>query len=160
MSALSVGLLLLPMGVISGAIVVPISRRNLVRGPLIVAAVASLVGSVGVAFLTSDTATVWIVVFTMIFGVVLGTASSGNQLALYLQAPPEQLGVASGLFRTFGYIGSIASSAIVGVAFHTEASDGGVRIIGLIMVMVSLIAIALTVLDRSLRSPARASQNA
>lgn len=157
MSALSVGLLLLPMGVVSGVIVVPISRRNLVRGPLVVAAVASLVGSVGVAFLSSDTATVWIVVFTMIFGVVLGTASSGNQLALYLQAPPEQLGVASGLFRTFGYIGSIASSAIVGVVFHTEASDSGVRTIGVIMVAVSLVAIAFTVFDRSLRSPGRAT---
>lgn len=159
-SALSVGLLLLPMGVISGVIVVPISRRNLVRGPLIVAGVASLAGAAGVAFLASDTPIGWIVVLTMIFGVVLGAASSGNQLALYLQAPSEQLGVASGLFRTFGYLGSIASSAVVGIVFRSEASDGGVRVIGVIMIVASLIVIAFTILDHSLRTPGRVTHHA
>jgi hypothetical protein len=37
------------------------TRRNLVHGPVIVAALASLAGSVGVLFLTSDTNIVWIV---------------------------------------------------------------------------------------------------
>ncbi|MCS5717655.1 MFS transporter [Herbiconiux sp. CPCC 205763] len=152
MSALSAGLLLLPMSVISGIVVFPISRRNLVRGPVIVAAIASLAGSVGVLFLTSSTSILWIVFITVIFGIVLGTASSGNQLALYTQAPPEQLGVASGLFRTFGYIGSIASSAITGIVFHTDATDSGVHTIGLIMIGVSLVAIAFTVFDRTLRT--------
>jgi len=53
MSALGAGLLLLPMSVISGVVAVPISRRNLIRGPVIVAALASLVGSAGVLFLAS-----------------------------------------------------------------------------------------------------------
>src|ERR1035437_7122204 len=61
MSALGAGLLLLPTSVISGVVVAPISRRNLVRGPVIVGALASVVGSVGVLFLTSDTNIVWIV---------------------------------------------------------------------------------------------------
>lgn len=154
-SALSAGLLLLPMSIVSGLVVFPISRRNLVRGPVIIAAIASLAGSAGVLLLTSSSSIIWIVVLTVIFGVVLGTASSGNQLALYTQAPPDQLGVASGLFRTFGYIGSIASSAITGIVFHTSATDGGVHTIGFIMIGVSLVAIAFTLFDRSLRTPER-----
>ena len=155
MSALGAGLLLLPMSVISGGGVAPISRRNLVRGPVIVAALASLVGSAGVLFLTSDTSIVWIVLITLVFGVALGTAASGNQIALYTQAPPEQLGVASGLFRTFSYVGSIAASAIIGVVFHTSVSDGGVHLIAVIMIGVSIAAVALSVFDRKLRSPGR-----
>jgi MFS family permease len=154
-SALAAGLLLLPTSVISGVVVVPISRRNLVRGPVIVAAVACLAGSAGVLLLTSDTATGWIVLITLLFGVALGAGASGNQIALYTQAPPEQLGVASGLFRTFGYIGSIASSAITGIVFHTSVTDSGVHHIALIMIGVSIAAVALTVLDRTLRSPGR-----
>jgi MFS family permease len=149
------GLLLLPTSLISGIVVVPISRRNLVRGPVIAAGLASLVGSLGVLFLTSDTAIVWIVLITLLFGVALGTGASGNQIALYTQAPPDQLGVASGLFRTFGYIGSIASSAITGIVFHTKASDAGLHTIALIMIGVSILAVALSVLDRKLRSPGR-----
>ncbi|HEY0249172.1 MAG TPA: MFS transporter [Gryllotalpicola sp.] len=155
MSALASGLLLLPMSVISGVVVVPISRRNLVRGPVIVAGLASLVGAVGALFLSSGTDIVWIVAITLAFGIALGTASSGNQIALYTQAPPDQLGVASGLFRTFGYVGSIASSAITGVVFHTRVSDSGVHLIAWIMIGLSIATVALSVLDRSVRSPGR-----
>jgi len=153
LSALGAGLLLLPMSVISGVVVVPISRRNLIRGPVIVAALASLVGSAGVLFLASDTNIVWIVLITLVFGVALGTTASGNQTALYTQAPREQLGVASGLFRTFGYVGSIASSAITGIVFHISVSDSGVHLIALIMIGVSIFAVGLSVFDRRLRNP-------
>ena len=44
-----------------------------------------------------------------------------------------QLGTASGLFRTFGYVGSIASSAMIGVVFHNGVSDGKLHLIGAIM---------------------------
>lgn len=101
LSALGTGLLLLPMSVISGAVVAPISRHNLVRGPILIAAAATLAGSICLLFVTARTPTMAIAAVLVIFGIALGAAASGNQLALYLQAEPEQLGVASGLFRTF-----------------------------------------------------------
>jgi predicted MFS family arabinose efflux permease len=155
MSALGAGLLLLPTSLISGVVVAPISRRNLVRGPVIVAALASLVGSAGVLSLTSHTSIIWIVAITLLFGVALGAAASGNQIALYTQAPPDQLGVASGLFRTFGYVGSIASSAITGIVFHTSVTDSGIHLIALIMIAVSTAAVALSVFDHTLHNPGR-----
>ncbi|GAB3610852.1 hypothetical protein GCM10027414_29780 [Humibacter ginsengiterrae] len=151
-TALSAGLLLLPTSVISGLVVVPTSRRNLVRGPVIVAGLASLVGSASVLLFASDTNIVWIVLITPLVGVALGTGASGNQIALYTQAPPEKLGVASGLFRTFGYIGSIASSAITGIVFRTGVNDAGLHLIALIMISVSVLAMALWVLDRQLHT--------
>ena len=38
----------------------------------------------------------WVVVITLVFGVAMGSAATGNQTALYSQAPAEQLGTASG----------------------------------------------------------------
>ncbi|MGN6761452.1 MAG: MFS transporter [Leifsonia sp.] len=159
MSTLAAGLLLLPMSVVSGIVVFPISRRNLVRGPIIAAGIASLAGAGGVLFLTSGAGIVWIILITLAFGVALGTAASGNQLALYLQSPPEQLGVASGLFRTFGYVGSVASSAITGIVFHTRVDDPGLHLIAAIMIGLSIVTVALSVLDRSLRTPKRARES-
>lgn len=60
-SAISTGLLLLPMTALSGVIIAPISRRNLVRGPVIAASIACLAGSVGVLFLGSATSVAGIV---------------------------------------------------------------------------------------------------
>jgi hypothetical protein len=41
------------------------------------------------------------VLVTILLGFAIGAASS-NQLALYRQADPEELGTASGLMRSFG----------------------------------------------------------
>jgi MFS family permease len=86
----------------------------------------------------------------VLFGVVVGTTSVGNQTALYLQSPPEDLGTASGLSRTFGYIGSIASAAITSIVFHARVSDAGLHDMALILVGVAAVVLLMTLLDRQL----------
>jgi MFS family permease len=147
------GLIVLPMTLLSGVVIAPVSRRNLIRGPLVAAAVACLIGSAGVLILSQSAWIGWVVVITLVFGVVMGLSAAGNQTALYAQAPPEQLGTASGLLRTFGYLGSIGSSAITGIVFHASVSDSGVHLIAWIMVGVSAALVLVSVLDRAL--PAR-----
>lgn len=146
------GLLLLPMTLVSGIVISPVSRRNLVRAPLNTAALTCLLASAGVLLLT---ATAWIgliVVITVVFGISTGAASAGNQTALYGQAPERQLGTASGLLRTFGYVGSIASSAITGIAFHTHVTDDGLHSIAWIMIGISLALVVLTITDRTVHT--------
>ncbi|MEU4929643.1 MFS transporter [Streptomyces yokosukanensis] len=144
------GLLLLPMTVVSGLVISPVSRRNLVRSPVVAAAIACLLGSAGVLVLGASAWIGWVVVITLLFGLVMGFSAAGNQTALYSQAPPEQLGTASGLLRAFGYVGSIASSAITGIVFHSSVSDSGVHLIAWIMIGVSLALILISVLDGTL----------
>ena len=50
-----------------------------------------------------------------------------NQAALYREAPTEKVGTASGLLRTFGYVGSIASATITGIVFRGGVDDAGLR---------------------------------
>lgn len=152
LSETETGLLLLPMTLVSGLVIAPVSRRNLVRGPVIAAALACLAGSTGVLLLSASAWTGWIVAVTLVFGIAMGAGAAGNQTALYGQAPAEQLGTASGLLRTFGYFGSIAASAITGLAFHTRVSDQGMHLIASIMVGVSVVLVLLTVADRTLRT--------
>lgn len=144
------GLIILPMSVVSGVVVWLISKRNLMRGPLIVCAVSSIVASIGVLFLTLNTPIIYILIITVIFGVTMGTTSSSNQTALYTQVSGNQIATASGLFRTFGYIGSIASSAIIGVVFRTKVVDSGLHVIAVIMIVVSILALFITIFDRKL----------
>jgi MFS family permease len=153
LSETEAGLIVLPMTLLSGLVISPVSRRNLVRWPIVAAAVCCLIGSAGVLILSSSAWIGWIVVITLVFGLVTGFASAGNQTALYSQAPAEQLGTASGLLRTFGYVGSIGSSAITGIVFHASVSDSGVHLIGWIMIAVSLALVLISALDRTL--PAR-----
>jgi MFS family permease len=150
LSETEAGLIVLPMTLVSGLVIAPVSRRNLVRAPVIAAAICCLLGSAGVLILSRSGWIGWVVLITLVFGLVTGFASAGNQTALYAQTPAEQLGTASGLLRTFGYVGSIASSAITGVVFHTSVSDSGVHLIGAIMIGVSVVLVLVSVLDRAL----------
>ncbi|MFJ4333958.1 MULTISPECIES: MFS transporter [unclassified Streptomyces] len=146
------GLLLLPMTLVSGVVIALISRRNMVRGPVIAAALTALIGSAGLLLLDSG---VWIgvvAVLTLVFGASTGFAVAGYQTALYSHAPQEHLGTAAGLLRTFGYVGSIASSAITGIVFHHQVSDHGIHLIAWIMIGISLGLTTLTLADRTLRS--------
>lgn len=149
LSELAAGLLLLPMTLIAGVVIVPVSRRNLVRGPVIWAAVACVLAAVAALFLGSPAWPVLVLAVTVLLGFAQGAASS-NQLALYVQTPQELLGTASGLMRSFGYLGSIASSAITGIVFRDNVSGSGVATIAWIMIGVGIALLALTVLDRGL----------
>jgi len=155
LSETQAGLITLPMTLASGLIIASVSRLNLVRTPVIAASVACLVGAGGALALSSSLWIGWIVVVTLIFGLVIGFSAAGNQTALYSQAPSEQLGTASGLLRTFGYVGSIASSAITGIVFHAKVSDSGVHLIAWIMLAVSVVLVLISVLDRTI--PRKAS---
>ncbi|MEV4093055.1 MFS transporter [Streptosporangium saharense] len=153
-SSREAGLLLLPMSALSALLVRPISRRNLIRVPLVVSVFSCLAGSVGVLLLTERTPIIWVVGITLAFGITLGTTVSANQTTLYAQAPPSQLGTASGLLRTSGFLGSIASTALISLAFHTDVNDGRLHILALIMVATAVLGVVLVVTDRGI--PARA----
>jgi MFS family permease len=152
------GLVLIPMGAIAAIISRPISRRNLVRGPLILSAAFLLLGGLVTLFLTRTSPIAVIIGVTVLFGVTTGGTSVANQTALYTQAPAESLGTASGLLRTFGYVGSIASATISGIAFRTHVSDGGLHDMSFILLGVGVVVLLMTVLDRQLTSPSRLSR--
>ncbi|MGW3108862.1 MFS transporter [Streptomyces sp. NPDC001100] len=160
-STVTAGLLLLPMGAVSALLSRPLASRNLVRGPLIVSALTMLIGSAGIMLLTSDSPAIALVLVSLVFGVTSAATTVGNQTALYLAAPPDQIGTASGLFRTFGYLGTITSAVIGGIVFRAGASDHGLHILGLVLVGAGVVVLLLTVLDRRLMgrgtttSPAR-----
>jgi MFS family permease len=151
LSAYAAGLVLLPMGLLSAVAARLIAHRVEVRGPLILAAVLLVLGSIAALFLTSTTPVIAVIGVTALFGVMSGVSTLANQTALYREAPPETLGTASGLLRTFGYVGSIASATITGIAFRTRVSDAGLHRISLILIAIGALVLLMTVFDRHLK---------
>ena len=152
LSAYSAGLALLPMGLLS-AIAARVVANNLnIRGPLVLSALLLVAGSIATLFLTSTTPVLAIICVTAIFGLMSGLMNLSNQTALYRESPPEKLGTASGLLRTFGYVGSIASATITGITFRTRVTDSGLHHISLILIAVGALVLLLTVSDRRLKT--------
>jgi MFS family permease len=152
-SAQKAGLLILPMGALAAIVSLPVGRRNLVRGPLIAGAAASLVGSIGLFLMSVHSSIATIIFVTMLFGVAIGTTAVSNQTALYAQAPSAQIGTAAGLYRTFSYVGAIASSAITSIVFRSRVDDHGLKIVAIVLTAVSAVLLGMTLLDRRLIRP-------
>ena len=156
-SAEQAGLLVLPMSALAVLVTRPIARRNLVREALIVSALSFMAGSAGMLFLGVDAPVIAIVAVTLVFGITVGTTSIGNQTALYTQVPITRVGTASGLFRTFGYVGSIASSTLTGIVFKNNVTDSGLHSIALVLIAVSVVVLVMVLTDRALRNPLRST---
>ncbi|MFE4254025.1 MFS transporter [Streptomyces sp. NPDC056910] len=150
LSTVASGLMLLPMGTVSALLSRPLASRNLVRGPLVTAAVTMLLGSLGILLLTSHSPAIAIVLVSLIFGITSATTTVGNQTALYRAAPPDQIGTASGLFRTFGYLGTIISAVLGSIVFRSGVTDHGLHSLGLVLAAAGAAVLLLTVLDRQL----------
>ena len=135
------------MGVLSAVTARVVSRRTGIRKPLLAAAVLMLLGAVAALFLTSRSPVAAIVAVTALFGLMSGTHNVTNQAALYRDAPAEKVGTASGLLRTFGYVGSIASATIIGIVFRGGVTDAGLHHVSLILIGIGAIVLLMTVLD-------------
>jgi MFS family permease len=153
LSAYEAGLLLIPMGVCSAITARFASRHVRLRISLTLCAALLLVGALGTLFLTSHSPLVAVIAVTAVFGMMSGWSTVANQTALYQEAPPENLGTASGLLRTFGYVGSIASATITGLVFHSDVNDGGLHRISFVLIGVGIVIVLLTALDRGLGRP-------
>lgn len=156
-SASEAGLALIPLGVLSAVTARIASRYVRLRISLTVSALMMLAGAVLTLFLTSHTPLIAVIGVTGLFGLMSGLATVTNQTALYRESPPEKVGTASGLLRTFGYIGSIASATITGLVFRTHVDDSGLHHVSLIMIGIGVVVLLMTALDRKLAAADRAA---
>lgn len=148
------GLVMLPMTLVGAVAAALVSRRALVRGPLIGSAVAVTLGGVALSMVSGDTSVVLLVALSLLFGAVTGLTGVSNQAALYDQAPASDIAVASGLLRTSTYLGAIVASAIIGFAFPERATDAGLHGMAGVVVGLGVGLLVLVLVDR--RVPWRA----
>ncbi|BBX63512.1 MFS transporter [Mycobacterium saskatchewanense] len=150
LTAYTAGLTLIPMGVLSALSAQVGSRRLRMGTSLTISAALMLAAGLIACSLNGHSPLVLLVTITALVGVVSGLCTLANQIALYEQAPAHTVGTASGLLRTYGYIGSIAAATICGMTFRTRVDDTGLHRLVAALIAVSMVVLALTVADRKL----------
>lgn len=139
----TVGLLMLPVAAL-GVIVTPVAARLVARSgagvPLLLGSLGLVAGAV-LLFTIGDTSPIPLIVGTAaMLGLPNGLNNMGLQAALYTSAPPDQTGVASGLFQTGRYVGAILSTALLGLVLVPDMNATGLhRVAGVMAVMAVLL---------------------
>jgi EmrB/QacA subfamily drug resistance transporter len=101
---------------LSGRLSDRIGPRSLTVAGLLVAAVALL----GISFTRADTPLAQLVAFLMLLGVGVGLFQSPNNSTVLGSAPPEALGVASGLLAVMRTLGQTAGIAVAGAIWASQ----------------------------------------
>lgn len=145
----TVGLILIPLSAVSMILARLVSTRGWVRMSLLYGADAVIAAGITLLLVRADMTGLVAVLIgaSVLFGMANGFTNVAIQTALYLQAPAAQIGTASGLLRTFGYIGAIFSSSLITLTFGGHATDPGLHLQGAIVACLGVL-LALLALDR------------
>ncbi|WP_339319601.1 MFS transporter [Paenibacillus sp. FSL R10-2734] len=152
-SEFQTGILMLTLGLCS-LVTSPIAGRWIDKsGPrpaLLVSAILMTLGSVWLVTLNQTSPVISVCLALAAFGISNGLNNVGMQAALFQSAPKEIIGVASGLFNTSRYLGTILSSLLIGIVMGGKFSFEGFRVLGIIL---AVIALALVFMNQRRREP-------
>ncbi|UQZ36808.1 MFS transporter [Paenibacillus sp. PK3_47] len=140
-SGFHTGILMLSLGLCSLAASPAAGRwieRSGPRPALTVSALLMTFGSVWLVMLTPDSPVISVCAALAAFGISNGLNSVGMQAALFQSSPKAIIGVASGLFNTSRYLGTIFSSLLINIVMGSQFSAGGLRRLGIILAVIAL----------------------
>jgi len=149
-TASQVGLILLPMSAVSIVVARIVAGRGWVRWPLITAGICFVLTGAVMLGITHSSNVLILTGMSLLFGLANGFSGFANQATLYLESPADEIAVASGLFRTFAYIGSIFSASLIGIAFGAAASDRGLHAVAYVVGAIGVVILLLTIFERKI----------
>lgn len=147
-SATQVGLILIPLSAVSIVAARYNSVTERIRTPLVITGAAFIASGIATMVIVDSSSVTVLITMTVLFGLANGMSGYANQATLYLQSPASEIGVASGLYRTFAYLGAIVSSSLIGIAFGSHATDHGLHIVGITIVAIGAVLVVMTIADR------------
>lgn len=155
MSDYHTGILMLSLGLCS-LVASPVAGRWVEKsGPqpaLFLSAVLMASGSLWIVTWNGATSEFSVCLTLVAFGMANGLNNVGMQAALFHHSPKEIIGVASGIFSTSRYLGTILSSLLIGLVMGDHFHGEGFRILGMIL---SLFALSLVFMNRRRREIVR-----
>jgi predicted MFS family arabinose efflux permease len=155
LSASVVGLVLIPLSILSVIVARFVSSREWVRWPLILSGVALLAAAGVILTIDRHSSILVLIGMSLLVGLTNGLGGFANQAALYVQSPAEEIAVGAGLLRTSTNLAAIFSSSVIGIAFGAVATDGGLHTIAWVLGGVGVALVLLTALDRRIPTLAK-----
>lgn len=154
LSAGTAGLVMLPLaavGVLTTTVAVCMvrtsgPRRLLVIGSVVLAAAAAVLTTVD-----STAPIIGLVALSAVLGLPNGFNSMGNQTSLYDAAPADQMGTASGLYRSSQYIGANLAAAMLTLTFAGPSTDPGLHRTAIAVLVIGVVLAVTAVTSRHLR---------
>ena len=140
------GLLMLPTSLVAIACAM-IGARLQPRVALFAGCAGALAGALLLLRLHADASALLILGTSAVLGIPNGMNPISEQATLSRLVAPEQMGVASGLLRTAGYVGAMLASSLIAIAFRGGiAGDRPLHLLASVLVCIAVVLVFVAVL--------------
>ncbi|MCI2417339.1 MFS transporter [Saccharopolyspora sp. K220] len=139
------GLVVLPIaavGVLSTLLATRLQRNHGPRAALITGTAVLSVGGLLLTLPNADSPILPLLGIAAMLGLPNGFNNIGNQRAMYMVAPADQMGAASGLYRASQYVGANLSAALLALVIGDSADDLGLHRMGLAVATIAAVLLA------------------
>lgn len=154
LSAGTAGLVMLPLAAVGVLTTTVAARMVRTSGPRRLLVIGSVVLAAAAAVLTTVDSTapiIGLVALSAVLGLPNGFNSMGNQTSLYDAAPADQMGTASGLYRSSQYIGANLAAAMLTLTFAGPSTDPGLHRTAIAVLVIGVVLAVTAVASRHLR---------
>lgn len=127
------GLIFLPIPLVAMGSTALAARLQVKRGPVLTIVIGAAVMCVAGVLLTRPTAGTPVILILLLLGLIgfpNGFNNMGNLSSMYRASPADQIGAASGLYRTCQYIGANLAAALLALVLGDRATDKGLHQMG------------------------------
>lgn len=148
------GLVMLPLaavGVVTTTVAARMVRERGPRAPLVIGSVVFAAAALLLTRVDTAAPIVGLVALSAALGLPNGFNSMGNQTALYLAAPRDRIGAASGLYRSSQYVGANLAAALLELTFAGPATDAGLHRTALVILAIAAVLAATALTSKHLR---------
>jgi MFS family permease len=145
------GLVVLPiaaLGVVSTLLATRLQRRRGIRASLVVGTAALAVGGLLLTLPGVSTPVPVLLLICAVLGLPNGFNNMANQTAVYAAAPAGHMGSASGLYRTFQYVGANFAAAALALLTGARIDDAGLHRVGMTVAAISVALLIATLAGR------------
>jgi MFS family permease len=156
LSAGDAGLVMLPLagiGAITALVATRLERRRGSRPLLVIGSIVFVLAGLALTRTTSSAPIFVLVGLSALLGLPNGFNSLGNQTSLFRAAPAEQMGAASGLYRTSQYVGANLAAGLISLLF-VGAPDAGLHRLAFLVAGIGAVLVVTALTSRHLRRPA------
>lgn len=154
LSAGTAGLVMLPLaavGVLTTTVAARMVRTSGPRGLLVIGSVVLAAAAAVLTTVDSTAPIIGLVALSAVLGLPNGFNSMGNQTSLYDAAPADQMGTASGLYRSSQYIGANLAAAMLTLTFAGPSTDPGLHRTAIAVLVIGVVLAVTAVTSRHLR---------
>lgn len=154
LSAGTAGLVMLPLAAVGVLTTAVAARMVRTSGPRRLLVIGSVVLAAAAAVLTTVDSTapiIGLVALSAVLGLPNGFNSMGNQTSLYDAAPADQMGAASGLYRSSQYIGANLAAAMLALTFAGPSTDPGLHRTAIAVLVIGVVLAVTAVTSKHLR---------